>query len=192
MGTLDDARERFAERAVASGMVDVRYTTTDSPLGTLLLAATDAGLVRVGFEAQGEDAVLEELASRISPRVMRAPRPLDAVRRELDEYFAGTRRTFTLPLDWQLSHGYRLEVLRELAKVPFGITESYATLAAATSSPRAVRAVGSACSTNPIPIVVPCHRIVRADGQIGNYLGGRDAKIALLALEGALGPDAAH
>lgn len=192
MGTLDDARERFAERAVASGMVDVRYTTTDSPLGTLLLAATDAGLVRVGFEAQGEDAVLEELASRISPRVMRAPRPLDAVRRELDEYFAGTRRTFTLPLDWRLSHGYRLEVLRELAKVPFGITESYATLAAATSSPRAVRAVGSACSTNPIPIVVPCHRIVRADGQIGNYLGGRDAKIALLALEGALGPDPAH
>ncbi|HNV11749.1 MAG TPA: methylated-DNA--[protein]-cysteine S-methyltransferase [Propionibacteriaceae bacterium] len=192
MGTLDDARGRFAERAVASGMVDVRYTTTDSPLGTLLLAATDAGLVRVGFEAQGEDAVVEELASRISPRVMRAPRPLDAVRRELDEYFAGTRRTFTLPLDWQLSHGYRLEVLRELAKVPFGTTESYASLAAATSSPRAVRAVGSACSTNPIPIVVPCHRIVRADGQIGNYLGGRDAKIALLALEGALGPDPAH
>lgn len=192
MGTLDDTldgmRERFASRARGAGLVDVSYVTTDSPVGRLLLARTDAGLVRIGFEMQGEDALLEELAARVGPRVVRASGPLDELRRQLDQYFAGRRRHFEVPIDWRLSHGYRLEVLLELARVPFGTTESYADLAAQTSSPKAVRAVGTACSTNPIPIVVPCHRIVRSDGRIGNYLGGRDVKVALLEHEGAL-PD---
>lgn len=182
--TLNGMRERFAVRARDAGLVDVSYVTTDSPIGKLLLARTDAGLVRIGFEAQGEDALLEELAARVGPRVVRAAGPLDELRRQLDQYFEGQRTTFEVPIDWRLSHGFRLEVLVELARVPYGTTESYAELAASTSSPKAVRAVGTACSTNPIPIVVPCHRIVRSDGQIGNYLGGREAKIALLEREG--------
>ncbi|MCB0818773.1 MAG: methylated-DNA--[protein]-cysteine S-methyltransferase, partial [Flavobacteriales bacterium] len=146
--------------------------------------ATEAGLVRVAFEAQGHDAALEDLARAVSPRVIRAPARLDEVRRELDQYFAGRRRQFDLPLDRRLSRGFRGRVQALLPAIPFGRTCSYGELAALAGSPRAVRAVGSACATNPLPIVVPCHRVRRSDGSLGGYAGGLDAKRALLALEG--------
>lgn len=181
--------ERLLGRLVATADgedgVDVGYRTVDGPVGPLLLAATPAGLVRVAFASEGEDAVLQELADRVSPRVMPLPRRLDAIARELDEYFHGRRRTFDVALDWQLSSGFRRDVLTHLAvDVEYGHTTSYAGLATLSGSPRAVRAVGTACATNPIPVVVPCHRVVRSDGSMGRYRGGEEAKHALLALEG--------
>lgn len=156
----------------------------DSPVGALLLAATVEGVVRVAFSSEGFDAVQAELADRVSPRVLVAPRRLDPAARQLDDYFAGGRRQFELPLDWRLVAGYRSEVLHHLATdVPYGGTASYAALAARTSSPRAVRAVGTACATNPLPLLVPCHRVVRSDGSAGRYRGGPEAKATLLALE---------
>ncbi|MFZ0161146.1 MAG: methylated-DNA--[protein]-cysteine S-methyltransferase, partial [Kineosporiaceae bacterium] len=171
-----------AERA---GVLDVAYTTLESPIGSLLLAATPAGLVRVAFAAQDHEAVLEDLAARVSPRVLRAPHRLEGVVRQLEEYFAGTRRAFDVPLDWRLSHGFRRDVLAHLSEIRYGTTESYAEVAAAAGSPKAVRAVGTACATNPLPIVVPCHRVVRSDGSSGHYAGGEAAKHLLLALESA-------
>lgn len=176
---------RLAERAAERSLLDVAYTTLDSPVGTLLLAATSQGLVRVAFEVEGHDGVLTELSRRVSPRVLRAPGRLDAVVRELEEYFAGRRREFDLPVDLRLATGFRRQVLDRLREVPFGRTASYAVLAQAAGSPRAVRAVGSACATNPVPLVVPCHRVVRSDGAIGSYRGGPAAKRALLDLERA-------
>ena len=176
---------RLVEAADEHGEVDVGYRTVDGPVGRLLLAATPAGLVRVAFASEGEDAVLQELADRISPRVLPLPRRLDATARELDEYFGGRRRRFDVPLDWQLSSGFRRDVLSHLAvDVDYGHTTSYAGLASLAGSPRAVRAVGTACATNPIPVVVPCHRVVRSDGTMGRYRGGEEAKHALLELEG--------
>ncbi len=173
----------LAERAEAQGILDVAYRTMDSPVGGLLLAATPGGLVRVAFAVEGEDAVLQALADRISPRVLESPRRLDVAARQLSGYFEGRRRDFDLALDWRLSTGFRRTVLAHLPLIAYGRTESYAQVAAATGRPAAVRAVGTACARNPLPIVVPCHRVVRSDGSLGGYLGGLPAKAALLALE---------
>ncbi len=183
---VDRLRGRLAAAAEAEGILDVAYRTVDTPVGPLLLAATEQGLVRVAYPNQGHDAVLQALADRISPRVLHAPARLDPVVRQLDDYFAGRRRRFDVPLDWRLSTGFRSTVLHHLASdVDYGRTASYAALAALAGNPRAVRAVGTACATNPLPVVVPCHRVVRSDGAIGNYAGGVEAKRTLLDLEAA-------
>ncbi len=181
----DEARvhERLVDAAEHDDLLDVSYRTVDSPVGPLLLAATPAGLVRVAFEREGHDAVLHRLAAQISPRIIRTPRRLDDPATQLDEYFTGRRNAFELAIDMQLAHGFRRTVLRHLLDVAYGDTVSYAQLAAASGRPAAVRATGSACATNPLPLVVPCHRVVRSDGTIGNYGGGTDAKRSLLALE---------
>ena len=177
--------DRLVERAARRGVLDVSYRTVDSPIGSLLLAATSDGLVRIAFDREDHDAVLARLAGDISPRILRAPRRLDDAATQLDEYFAGHRRSFDLPIDLQLAHGFRRTVLTHLREIEYGTTESYAAVAAASGSPAAVRAVGTACATNPLPVVVPCHRVVRSDGSIGQYLGGTETKQALLAMEGA-------
>jgi methylated-DNA-[protein]-cysteine S-methyltransferase len=178
-------RDRLAATADAADLLDVAHRTIDSPHGPLLVAATPAGVVRLAFAGEGHDAVLDRLAAEISPRVLAAPGRLDDVARQLDEYFTGSRRVFDLPLDLRLARGFRRQVLDHLRAVPYGRTATYTAIAAASGSPRAVRAVGSACATNPVPIVVPCHRIVRTDGTIGQYLGGTEVKRALLAMEAA-------
>jgi methylated-DNA-[protein]-cysteine S-methyltransferase len=177
--------DRLATEAAAADLLDVAYRTLDTPVGTLLLAATPAGLVRVAYPSEDHDQVLAALASRVSPRILSAPTQLDEVARELDEYFSGTRRRFDLPLDLQLSAGFRRTVLSQLPGIGYGHTASYADVAAAAGSPRAVRAVGTACATNPLPVVVPCHRVIRSDGSPGRYLGGAAAKQLLLNLEAA-------
>ena len=184
---LGPLHDRLVAAAQADGLLDVAYRTLDTPVGTLLLAATEQGLVRVAYDVEGHDDVLATLASRVSPRVLAAPGRLDPVARELDEYFAGSRRAFDVPLDRRLSSGFRAEVLRHLPEIGYGHTESYAQVAEAAGNARAVRAVGSACATNPLPVVVPCHRVVRSDGSIGGYAGGPAAKRALLTLEGVGG-----
>jgi methylated-DNA-[protein]-cysteine S-methyltransferase len=171
-------------QADADDLVDVAWAVEDTPIGPLTLAATPAGLVRVGFGY--EDDVLSELAAEVSPRVVRLPARLDELRRQLDEYFAGRRRQFDVALDRRLSHGYRLAVLEELSRVPFGQTVSYKDLAERTGNPKASRAVGTAMASNPIPIVVPCHRVLRTGGALGGYGGGLDTKVWLLRHEGAL------
>ena len=178
-------RSRLTERAVREDLVDVAYRVVDSPIGPLLVAASSTGLVRVAFESEGHDAVLDQLAGQISPRIMRMPARTDDVARQLDEYFAGRRHEFDLPLDLQLVSGFRRTVISHLPDIAYGSTASYKAVAAMAGNPAAVRAVGSACSHNPVPVVVPCHRVVRSDGSIGNYLGGVDAKAALIALESA-------
>jgi len=171
-------------RADAEGLVDVAYSSTDSPIGPLLVAVTPAGLVRLAFEREDDDGVLQELADRIGPRVLERPAGLDEVRRELDEYFEGRRDHFELPLDWRLSSGFRRTVLETLhAAVDYGHTVSYLELATMVGNPKASRAVGTAMATNPIPIVVPCHRVLRTGGRLGGYGGGLPAKAALLELE---------
>ena len=183
---VDRLRARLAAAAEAEGILDVAYRTVDTPVGPLLLAATEQGLVRVAYPNQGHDAVLQALADRVSPRVLHAPGRLDPVARQLDDYFAGRRHRFDVPLDWRLSTGFRSTVLHHLAvDVDYGHTASYAALAALAGNPKAVRAVGTACATNPLPVVVPCHRVVRSDGAIGNYAGGVEAKRTLLELEAA-------
>jgi len=176
-------RARQAEQADRGGLLDVAYRTMDSPAGALLLAATPAGLVRVAFELENHDTVLEELSHAISPRVLRSTRGVDDVARQIDEYFAGRRRVFELPVDLQLARGFRRAVLEHLCNIPYGATESYTRVAEAAGNPRAVRAAGSACATNPIPLVVPCHRVVRRDGTYGQYRGGPAVKHALLTME---------
>ena len=184
--TPDDLRrlrERLATTAQAEGILDLAYRTVDSPVGPLLLAATDIGLVRVAYSREDHDTVLQTLADRISPRILHAPVRLDPAARELEEYFAGTRQTFDLALDWRLSAGFRASVLHRLPDIGYGHTASYATVAALAGNPKAVRAVGTACATNPLPVVIPCHRVVRSDGSMGGYLGGVEAKRTLLTLE---------
>jgi methylated-DNA-[protein]-cysteine S-methyltransferase len=177
---------RLAATAERDEILDVAYRTVDSPVGTLLVAATPVGLVRLAFDSEGHDGVLQNLSDRISARLLHAPARLDAVARQLDEYFTGRRHAFDVPLDWQLSTGFRRTVLGHLAvDVGYGTTASYSTLARLSGSPKAVRAVGTTCATNPIPVVVPCHRVIRADGSMGGYRGGPAAKRALLDLEGA-------
>ena len=176
---------RLAAAAERNDLLDVAYRTVDSPVGALLIASTPAGLVRLAFSSEGHDAVLQNLSDRISPRLLHAPKRLDDVARQLDEYFSGRRHTFDVPLDWQLSKGFRRVVLGHLAvDVGYGTTASYGALARLSGSPRAVRAVGTTCATNPIPVVVPCHRVVRSDGALGAYRGGPAAKRTLLDLEG--------
>lgn len=176
---------RLAASAADAGLLDVAYTTIESPVGVLLLAATPRGLVRVAYEREGFDDVLEALAARLSPRILRAPERLAATVRELDEYFAGERTRFDVPLDYALSGGFRQAVQRHLPNIAYGRTQSYAEVAALVGNPKAVRAVGSACATNPLPVIVPCHRVLRSDGTLGGYIGGLEAKSALLRLEHA-------
>jgi methylated-DNA-[protein]-cysteine S-methyltransferase len=176
-----------AARAEAEGLIDVAYTSVDSPLGPLVVAATPRGLVRVSYsEFRGEDEVLEELARRVSPRVLEAPARLDPVRRELDEYFEGNRQGFDTPIDWSYLAGFTREVLRATARIGFGEVSTYAGVAAEAGSPRAVRAAGNALGANPMPVVVPCHRVLRTGGTLGGYTGGIERKEFLLRLEGAL------
>jgi methylated-DNA-[protein]-cysteine S-methyltransferase len=173
------------QRADAEGLVDVGWVVEDTPVGPLTLAATSAGVVRIEFGH--EVRVLDELASEVSPRVVHLPGRLDEVRRELEEYFAGRRRSFDVPVDRRLSRGYRRTVLEALSRaVPYGQTVSYKELAERTGNPKASRAVGAAMATNPIPIVVPCHRVLRTGGALGGYGGGLDTKVWLLRHEGAL------
>jgi len=183
----DAGAPALAERAAAEGLLDVAYTTVDSPLGPLMIAATPRGLVRVSYsQFRDDDAVLADLARRVSPRVLEAPGRLDRARRELDEYFEGRRTEFDLSIDWTLTRGFTTEVLRATAAVGFGQTSTYAEVAGAAGSPRAVRAAGNSLGSNPMPIVVPCHRVLRTGGALGGYTGGVERKEFLLRLEGVL------
>jgi len=174
----------LTEAAAAAGLLDVAYATLDSPLGKLLLATTPKGLVRIAYiDYDDEDDVLEQLASRVSPRMLAAPRRLDQPRRELDEYFAGRRRHFETPQDWQLIQGFARRVLTATAHVPYGDTATYKQMAVQAGNERAFRAAGNALGSNPIPIVVPCHRILATGGGLGGYTGGLDKKRLLLAVE---------
>ena len=176
----------LSEAAAAAGLLDVAYAKLDSPLGTLLLAATPRGLVRLAYvDFEDEDAVLEHLAASVSPRVLAAPRKLDEPRRELDQYFGGRRRQFDVPVDWQLTRGFARRVLEATARIPFGSTASYKQVATEAGSARAYRAAGNALGSNPIPIIVPCHRILHSGGGLGGYTGGLDRKRVLLAVEGS-------
>lgn len=180
------AAVRFAEAAGRDGSADVSYAVVESPLGTLLVAATPKGLVRLSYGDEGRDAVLRDLAARVSPRVLEAPASLDEVRRQLDEYFAGRRRRFDVGVDLALVRGFTRRVLRATARIPFGSVSTYRGVAGRAGSPRASRAAGNALGANPIPIVVPCHRVVHSGGGLGGYTGGLERKRFLLALEGAL------
>jgi len=186
---IANALSRLAARASEEGLLDVAYATTDSPFGTLLLARTPKGLVRVGLPNQDADELLLDLSARVSPRVLEAPAQLDEVRRELDLYFEGRLTEFDLPLDWQLSKDFRRRVLRAIARIPYGQTRSYTQMATSAGNGRAVRAAGTACGTNPLPLVVPCHRVLRSGGALGGYGGGLAMKEGLLRLEGILGDD---
>jgi methylated-DNA-[protein]-cysteine S-methyltransferase len=181
---LQRLHTRLEKDAQAGDLLDIAYRTVDSAVGPLLLAATPRGLVRVAFANEDRDAVLQVLSQRVSPRMLEAPMRLDPIAREIDEYFTGRRRGFDVALDWSLAQGFRRTVLEHLnADISYGTTASYAALARLSGSPNAVRAVGTACATNPIPIVVPCHRVIRSDGALGAYRGGPTAKRVLLDLE---------
>lgn len=182
---LSRLHARLVATADRDGLLDLAYRSVDTPVGRLLLAATDVGLVRVAYPREDHDAVLAMLAQRVSPRILEAPGRLDAAARQLDEYFAHRRTRFDIPLDLRLSSGFRRTVLTRLHDIAYGSTASYAQVAEAAGSPRAVRAVGTACATNPLPLFVPCHRVVRSDGGMGQYAGGVDTKRALLTLEAA-------
>ena len=181
------ALDRLTARAAEEGLLDVAYATADSPFGPLLLATTPKGLVRLGLPNQDAEELLGELAERVSPRVLEAPNRLDEARRELDLYFDGKLQRFDLPVDWQLSEGFRLRVLRAISRIPYGETRSYTEMAASAGNERAVRAAGTACGRNPVPLVVPCHRVLRSGGALGGYGGGLPMKEALLELEGVRG-----
>jgi methylated-DNA-[protein]-cysteine S-methyltransferase len=181
------AAARLIERAAGDGLVDVAYTMIESPVGEVLVAATQRGLVRIAFgDFLDAGNVVEELSERISPRVLEVPSYFDGVRRELTEYFEGRRTSFDLPLDWRLTRGFNRQVLRKTADIPYGDVSTYSKVAAAAGSPRAYRAAGNALGSNPIPIVVPCHRVLHTGGGLGGYGGGLDRKEFLLRLEGAL------
>lgn len=183
--TLERLHQRLERDAADTDLLDVAYRTVDSPVGPLMLAATAVGLVRVAYAVEDHDAVLAMLARSVSPRILRAPARLDAVAHQLDEYFAKRRTAFELPVDLRLAEGFRRSVIEHLRAIDYGRRESYAAVAAAVGNPRAVRAVGTACAHNPLPVVIPCHRVVRSDGSTGQYVGGAEAKSALLALEAA-------
>jgi methylated-DNA-[protein]-cysteine S-methyltransferase len=178
--------QRLSERADAEGLLDVAYANVDSPFGSLLIAATPRGVVRVNLPNYDPEETLEELAAKVSPRVLEAPARLERARRELDLYFEGRLTEFDLPIDWQLTHGFRGKVQRAINRIPYGKTRTYTEMARRAGNERAVRAAGSACGTNPIPIVVPCHRVLRSGGALGGYGGGLPMKEALLKLEGVL------
>jgi methylated-DNA-[protein]-cysteine S-methyltransferase len=178
------AIDRLVERAAEENLLDVAYTVADSPFGPLLLATTPRGLVRVGLPNQDADELLNELVERVSPRVLEAPNQFDRARRELDLYFEGKLESFDLPLDWRLSDGFRLRVLRAISRIPYGETRTYTEMATRAGNERAVRAAGTACGRNPLPLVVPCHRVLRMGGALGGYGGGLPMKQGLLELEG--------
>jgi len=180
MNVTPDLDARFREAALREGLVDVRFDVVDSPIGDLFVAATERGLCRISFWPEGME---ESLAHTFGPRVLRSP--LDDVRRELDEYFDGRRREFDLPLDLRVA-AFHEEVLRELAQVPYGITTTYGALAGKVGRPGAARAVGTVMNRNPIPIVLPCHRVLGSNGSLTGYAGGLDTKLKLLQLEGAI------
>ncbi len=180
-------RARFAARAAAEGLVDVAFEDHDTPLGQMRVSATGQGIVRMSLPTENADEVLDHLARNVSPRILRTSTPtITTARRELDEYFDGHRRTFDVPLDWMLTKAFRRDVLRATAQIPYGQTSSYQQVATVAGSPNAVRAAGSALANNPLPILVPCHRVLRTDGGLGQYLGGQAAKIQLLTLEKAI------
>lgn len=181
--TLDRLHRELERAAERDELLDIAYTTVDSPVGPLLLAATERGIVRVAYAIEDHDRVLGTLATRLSPRVLRAPKRLDGAARELEEYFGGRRRRFDLPLDRSLSKGFRLLVHEHLPDIGYGQTRSYGQVAELVGNPRAVRAVATACATNPLPVIVPCHRVVLSNGKSGEYVGGAAAKSALLTLE---------
>jgi methylated-DNA-[protein]-cysteine S-methyltransferase len=183
--TLARLHTTLERRAQADSVLDIAYRTLDTPVGTLLLAATDIGLVRVAYDIEDHDAVLAALANAVSPRILRAPARLDAAARQLEEYFAKHRTSFQLPVDLRLADGFRRLVVQHLPEIGYGHRQTYAQVAAAVGKPRAVRAVGSACAHNPLPVVIPCHRVVRSDGSTGQYVGGPAAKSVLLELEAA-------
>ncbi len=177
-------RTDLGRRASAEGLVDVAFERHDSPLGAILVGATDEGVVRIGLPTESHDEVLDELARRVSVGVLRAPREvLTRTRRQLDEYFECRREAFDVRLDWRLTRGFRREVLHATARIPYGQTMSYREVATEVGRPAAARAAGTALATNPLPIVVPCHRVLRSGGQIGAYRGGSEAKARLLDLE---------
>lgn len=182
-GALARLHEQLTAEAAAAELLDVAYRIIATPVGPLLLAATEQGLVRVAYAREDHDAVLQRLAEKISPRILSAPARLEPAVRQLEEYFAGHRRQFELPLDHRLSSGFRADVLSHLPDIGYGSTASYGDLARLAGNPKAVRAVGTACGTNPLPVVVPCHRVVRSDGTPGGYVGGPEAKRTLLTLE---------
>lgn len=182
--TLARLHRRLEHAAQDADLLDVAYRTLDTAIGRLLLASTPLGLVRVAF-LSGDEDVLATLAQRISPRILHAPARLDGAATEIEEYLAGRRTEFDLPLDLRLADGFRRQVIEHLREIGYGHRESYATVAAAVGSPKAVRAVGSACARNPLPLVIPCHRVVRTDGSFGQYAGGMAAKATLLELEAA-------
>jgi methylated-DNA-[protein]-cysteine S-methyltransferase len=183
---LDRLQTELARRAARGGILDVAYASADSPLGELTIFVTPRGVVRVAYENEPDGLLFEELADAISPRLLRDPSRTDAARAELEDYFEGRRRTFDLPIDWSLVHGFAVGVLQATARVAFGEVSTYGEVAAEAGSPRAARAAGNALASNPIPIMVPCHRILHADGGLGGYSGGLDRKRFLLRLEGTL------
>jgi methylated-DNA-[protein]-cysteine S-methyltransferase len=189
---VDQALERFRSRAQRDGLVDLAYAAVDSPFGELLVAQTERGVVKLALPSRGgsdltADSVLEELATLVSPRIFESPRRLDEARRELDAYFEGELQRFSVPVDWRLAKGFTSKVLHHVARIPYGRTLSYGEVARKAGNPRAFRAAGTACGHNPVPLIVPCHRVVQASGEPGNYGGGPEMKQALLKLEGALG-----
>jgi methylated-DNA-[protein]-cysteine S-methyltransferase len=184
---VDALRDALARRAAEEGMLDVAWGTYESPLGPLTLMVTPRGLVRLSYPGEGTEGQLAELAERVSPRILEAPERTDAVRRQLDDYFEGRRHRFEVPIDWRLVHGFAGRVLRATARIPFGSVSSYREIAAEAGSPNAYRAAGNALGSNPVPIVVPCHRVLHAGGGLGGYTGGVDRKRFLLQLEGVLG-----
>jgi methylated-DNA-[protein]-cysteine S-methyltransferase len=183
--TIERLHRSLEAAASRDGILDVAYRTIDTPVGPLLLAATDRGLVRVAYECEDHDKVLETIATKLSPRILRAPGRLDRAALEIDQYFTGARTSFDLPLDLSLSTGFRQSVQRYLPRIAYGQTQSYAQVAQHVGNPKAVRAVGTACATNPLPVVIPCHRVIRTDGTLGGYAGGLEAKTTLLHLESA-------
>jgi methylated-DNA-[protein]-cysteine S-methyltransferase len=186
MTGIESSLHRLAERADAEGLLDVAYANVDSPFGTLLVAATPRGIVKLSLPNYDPGEALEELSANVSPRVLEAPAKLDEARRELDLYFEGRLTAFDLPVDWRLTGGFRGRVQHAIARIPYGQTRSYAEMARSAGNERAVRAAGTACGSNPVPIVVPCHRVLRSGGGLGGYGGGLPMKEALLKMEGVL------
>jgi methylated-DNA-[protein]-cysteine S-methyltransferase len=183
---LDGLRAELARRAGEEGLLDVAYGTYESPLGSLTVMVTPRGLIRLSYPGESIEDQLQEVADRVSPRILEAPERTDAVRRQLDDYFGGKRRAFEVPIDWRLVRGFAGDVLRATARIPFGGVSSYREIAAAAGSPNAYRAAGNALGSNPVPIVVPCHRVLHAGGGLGGYTGGLERKRYLLELEGVL------
>jgi methylated-DNA-[protein]-cysteine S-methyltransferase len=183
-GASERAGRRLAAAAESRGLLDVAYATVDSPLGPLHAAGTARGLVMLAYGDESLERRLDRLAADVSPRILEAPARLDPVRRELDEYFEGRRQRFEVPIDWALTRGYAREVLRRTAEIPYGEASTYAEIAYLAGSPRGWRAAGNALGSNPIPIIVPCHRVLASSGGIGGYTGGLDRKRFLLGLEG--------